>query len=197
MLPRFQNPFDAKALWRARLTPLREDAAKARPDAGRHAARAFFDAIDPGSDDIVAIYHSMRSELDTGPLADALAERSIRIALPVVETKKAPLVFRRYAPGDALETGAYGERVPPPSADAVRPDIVVTPLLGYSETGDRLGYGGGYYDRTLQALRETGAVIAVGYAYAIQKVDALPVSPLDQRLDWIVTERGAQRCGGD
>lgn len=197
MPPRFQNPFDAKSLWRARLTPLREEAAKARPDAGRHAARAFFEAIDPGPDDVVAIYHAMRSELDTDPLADALTERGVQIALPVVEKKKAPLVFRPFNPGEALMDGAYGERVPLPSAGAVRPDIVIAPLLGFTEAGDRLGYGGGYYDRTLQALRETGAVIAVGYGFGIQKVDALPVSPLDQRLDWIVTERGAQRCGGD
>lgn len=191
-----RSPYDAKTLWRQRLKLLRREAAATRPDASVHAARAFLDAIDPGSDDIVALYHPMRSELDTGPLADALAERGIGIALPVVEQKKAPLVFRTYKPGDALQKGAFGEQVPLPSAGIVRPNVVVAPLLGYTEAGDRLGYGGGYYDRTLHDLRETGAVIATGYGFAIQKVDALPVSPLDQRLDWIVTERGAIRCRG-
>ena len=197
MLSLFRTPYDAKALWRERLKPLRREAAAARPDASVHAARAFLDALDPGPEQIVSLYHPIRGELDTGPLADALFERGVIIALPVVLKKKAPLIFRQYKPGDTLEPGVYGEQVPADTATMVQPDIVVTPMLGFTEAGDRLGYGGGYYDRTLQTLRETRAVIAVGYAFGLQKVDALPVSPLDQRLDWIVTERGATRCSPD
>ncbi len=197
MLPAIKALFDRKALWRERLKPLRAEAAAARPDAAKHAARAFLDAINPGADDIVALYDPIRNELDTAPLADALAERGVGLALPVVEAKKAPLIFRRYKPGDPLIDGAYGEQVPPAPAPTVRPDIIVTPLLGFTRAGDRLGYGGGYYDRTLKSLRKTGALVAVGYAFAAQDVDALPASPLDQRLDWVVTERGAIRCSGD
>ncbi len=197
MLPPINSLLDAKALWRERLKPLRREAAAVRPDAPKHAARAFVDALDPRADDIVAVYHPMRSELDTAPLVEALIERGVGVGLPVVEKRKAPLVFRRYEPGDALEKGAYGEKVPAAAAPAARPNIIVVPLLGFTRAGDRLGYGGGYYDRTLRSLRESEAVKAVGFAFAIQEVDALPVSPLDQRLDWIVTERGAFRCSGD
>ena len=197
MLAPIKTLFDKKAMWRERLKPLRKEAAAARPDAARHATRAFFDAINPGTDDIVSLYYPMRDELDTKPLADALIERGVAIALPVVVKKKSPLVFREFNPGDALVDGAYGEQIPAPDARAVTPTIIVAPLLGFTRAGGRLGYGGGYYDRTLEALRDQRPVTAVGYAFAAQEVDGLPVSPLDQRLDWVVTERGAIRCTGD
>jgi len=76
----------------------------------------------------------------------------------------------------------------------VTPDILVVPLLAFTRAGGRLGYGGGYYDRTLEALRNGGKPLVVGYAFGAQEVDALPLSPLDQPLDWVVTERGAIRC---
>ena len=194
VLPPIRSLFDAKAIWRERLKALRKDAAAARPDAADHAARIFLEAIDPPHGAVVSLYHPMRTELDTGPLMSALLERKINIVLPVVIAKKRPLQFRRYSPGDPLEKGVYGERIPADEAPEARPDIVVAPLLGFSRAGDRLGYGGGYYDRTLKSLRQSGAVIVVGYAYGAQEVDGLPVSPLDQRLDWIVTERGAINC---
>lgn len=194
MLPPIKSLFDAKAVWRERLKSLRDDAAAARPDAARHAARIFLETIDPPDGAVISLYHPMRNELDTKPLLHALVERQLDVALPVVVAKKMPLQFRRYIPGDPLEKGAYGELIPTIAAPEARPDIVVAPLLGFTRAGDRLGYGGGYYDQTLQRLRETGAVTAVGYAFAAQEVDALPVSPLDQRLDWIVTERGAIDC---
>lgn len=133
----------------------------------------------------------MKHELDTEPLVAALIERGMRIALPVVETKKAPLVFRRYVPGDELGPGVYGELVPLKTAEAVRPDILVVPLLGFTRAGARLGYGGGYYDRTLRALRTSHRILAVGYAFGAQEVDALPLTHLDEPLDWVVTEREA------
>ncbi len=120
-----------------------------------------------------------------------LDESGAALALPVVAAKKAPLVFRRYAPGDALIIGAYGVKTPDENAEEVVPSIVVTPLLAFTRKGGRLGYGGGYYDRTLADLRKTSAVLAIGYGYGAQEVDALPLSPLDQPLDWIVTERKA------
>lgn len=133
----------------------------------------------------------MKDELDTEPLVAALIERGYRVALPVVETKKAPLVFRRYLPGDELGPGSYGELAPQESAEAVTPDILVVPLLGFTRAGARLGYGGGYYDRTLKALRARREILAVGYAFGAQQVDALPLTQLDEPLDWIVTEREA------
>lgn len=176
---------------REKLRGERRAAAKARPDAGKHAARLFLENIPLTDGAVVSLYHPMKDELDTEPLASALLERGFVIALPVVETKKAPLVFRRHRPGDALGPGVYGERVPQKTAEAATPDILVVPLLGFTRGGARLGYGGGYYDRTLAALRAARPILAVGFAYGAQEVDALPLTPLDQRLDWIVTEREA------
>lgn len=193
MLPPIATALSPKAILRERMRAERKAAAKARPDAGVHAARVFLDNIPLSENAVVSVYYPMREELDTEPLVAALIERGARIALPVVARKASPLVFRRYAPGDALVKGSCGELIPTDDAETATPDILVIPLLAFTRACDRLGYGGGYYDRTLEALRAAGAPLAVGYAYGAQEVDALPVTPLDQRLDWIVTERGATR----
>lgn len=142
---------------------------------------------------VVALYHPIKDELDTAPLGRALIERGARLALPVVARKNAPLEFRAFAYGDALLKGVHGSLEPEADAPLAEPDIVVTPLLGFTRAGGRLGLGGGYYDRTLAGLRAARTIMAVGYAFGAQEVDALPLSNLDQRLDWIVTEREAIR----
>lgn len=194
MLPPIKTFLNPKDILRERMKGERRAAARKRPDAAVHAARNFFAAIAPDPAAIVALYYPIHHELDTEPLAAELTTRQMQIALPVVERKNAPLIFRAYAPGDRLIAGAYGAMTPAGDAPLVRPDIVVAPLVAFTRDGGRLGYGGGYYDRTLAALREDGAVLAVGYAFAAQEVDALPLEPLDQRLDWIVTEREAIRA---
>lgn len=194
MLPPIRSFFDPKVVWRERMKAARKEAAKARPDAARHAARIFLDAIDIPDEAIVSVYHPIRTELDTAPLAQELFSREITVALPVVTQKNAPLTFRLYNPGDEMIKGAYGEMVPAETAKDVTPSILVVPMLGFTRDGGRLGYGGGYYDRTLEGLRAGPGALAVGYAFAAQEVDELPLTPLDQRLDWIVTERGAIRC---
>lgn len=196
MLPSIKSFFDPKVVWRERMKAARKEAAQARPDAPRHAARAFFDAIDVRDGAVVSLYRPIQTELDPGPIVEELFNRAATVALPVVEQKNAPLVFRVFKPGDTLTKGVYGAFIPGEDAEIVTPSIIVLPLLGFTRAGDRLGYGGGYYDRTLEDLRGRTNVIAVGYAYAGQEVeiDALPTSRLDQRLDWIVTERGAIRC---
>ncbi len=194
MLPPIAPFLDPKHVLRERMKGERRAAAKARPDAGRHAARIFFQSIEIPDGAIVALYYPIKDELDTEPLAAALTERKTMIALPVTGSKNTPLTFRHYKPGDNLIPGAYGEKIPDDSASAISPTIIVTPLLAYTRAGGRLGYGGGYYDRTLAASRKAGDILAVGYAYGAQEVDAMPLSPLDQPLDWIVTEREAIRC---
>ncbi|MEZ5891982.1 MAG: 5-formyltetrahydrofolate cyclo-ligase [Parvularculaceae bacterium] len=196
MLPPIATLFDPKAILRERMKAERRAASKARPDAGVHAAANFLRAIARPPGTIVSLYHPMRDEIDTEPLAAALIEEGTSIALPVVAKKKSPLVFRAYAPGDDLVKGSYGELIPAETASEATPTILVIPLLAFTAAGGRLGYGGGYYDRTLEALRKTGRPLAVGYAFGAQEVDALPLSPLDQPLDWIVTERAAIRCKG-
>lgn len=194
LLPPIAPFLSQKRALREKLRAERRRAAAARPDAGRHAARLFLDHIPIPDGAVISLYHPMKDELDTEPLAAALAERGLTLALPVVEKKKAPLAFRRYRPGEALVSGPHGALVPEKTAEAATPDILVIPLLGFTRAGGRLGYGGGYYDRTLAALRAERPVLAVGYAYGAQEVDALPLSPLDEGLDWIVTEREAIRA---
>lgn len=194
MLPPIAPMLNPKHVLRERMKAERRMAAKARPDAAVHATRNFFASIPIEGGAIVSLYYPIKDELDTEPLAAALFEREIPVALPVVTGKNQPLIFRRYAPGDVLIDGAYGELTPDENAEAVLPSIIVAPLLAFTRNGGRLGYGGGYYDRTLAGRRGEGTVLAVGYAYGAQEVDALPLSPVDQPLDWVVTEREAIRC---
>ncbi|MBT3533895.1 MAG: 5-formyltetrahydrofolate cyclo-ligase, partial [Rhodospirillaceae bacterium] len=104
------------------------------------------------------------------------------------------LCFRRWEPGDAMTTSTFGVSEPLASAAAVTPDVVATPFLAYNAQGFRLGYGGGYYDRTLRALRQSvPGLLAVGLGYAAQDMAALPYDDHDEALDWLVNERGAQQ----
>jgi len=194
MLPPITPFLDPKHIWRERMKGERLAAAKARPDAAVHAARNFLGAIPITDGEIVSLYYPIKTELNTEPLVASLIEHGAKIALPVVTGKDQPLEFRRYTPGDELVRGSYGELIPTADATAVSPSVIVAPLLAFTRNGGRLGYGGGYYDRTIAALREEGTVLAVGFAYGAQEVDALPLSPLDQPLDWVVTERAATRC---
>ena len=187
-------PFSSpKSVLREKLKAERRHAHAAQPDAAKHAARNFLDNIPVTEGMTISLYKPMREELDTAPLADSLHERGTPLCLPVVARRNAPLIFRRYLPGDALVAGSYDTVHPTDEADELSPDIIVTPLLGFSRNGARLGYGGGYYDRTLEQLRANKSIIAVGYAYGAQQVDRLPTTDLDQPLDWVVTERGAIR----
>ena len=111
----------------------------------------------------------------------------------MVAERGAPLLFRRWTPGAELTISGFGVSEPGADAAEARPEIVVVPLLGFDGEGRRIGYGGGYYDRTLAALRKGGnrPLTAVGAAFAGQRLDRAPEESFDQRLDWIVTEAGA------
>ena len=136
-------------------------------------------------------YAERGDEIDVAPLLHHLHGAGYVCALPAVVTRKGPLVFRTWYPGMTLESGALGTGHPPAAAAAVTPDVVLAPLLAFDGEGYRLGYGGGYYDRTLTELRGAGTVLAIGIAYAAQQVDMAPRTEYDQPLDWIVTEEGA------
>ena len=139
-------------------------------------------------------YWPMGDELDVRPLLIRLSERGHVCALPVVVGRGRALVFRRWRPGDRLVEGGFGTREPEGGAAETVPDIVLAPLLAFDDAGRRLGYGGGYYDRTLRALRAAGRVLAVGVGYQAQRVDEVPSGDGDETLDWIVTEERAIRC---
>jgi 5-formyltetrahydrofolate cyclo-ligase len=152
-------------------------------------------ALQPASGTIVSGYWPSRDEIDPRPLMAALHHRGHVCALPVIAGAAIPLVFRRWAPGDALVAGGYDIPVPSESAPQLAPGLLLVPLLAFDRTGARLGYGGGFYDRTLDASRAVGPVLAVGLAYAGQMVAGVPCEASDQRLDWIVTEAEAIRAG--
>jgi 5-formyltetrahydrofolate cyclo-ligase len=139
----------------------------------------------------VSAFWPLGAEIDTRPLLYALHERGHTIGLPVVVARGQPLVFRRWRPEEALVQASFGVMVPPAAAPAVVPEVAVTPLLAFDGRGYRVGYGGGFYDRTLALLRAGPGVLAVGYAFAIQEVEAVPRAHYDEPLDWLVTDRFA------
>ena len=101
--------------------------------------------------------------------------------------KAVPLIFRAWD-GKALEPGPFGTSHPPASAPELSPRVLIVPLAAFDRTGNRIGYGGGYYDRTLEVLRRDGACVAIGLAFASQELQSIPVEAFDQRLDMIVTD---------
>ena len=145
--------------------------------------------------DVISAFHSFDTEISTFELFDKLVADGWTTALPVVVAKNTPLVFRQWAPGDALVLGRWNIKVPPEEAPEVLPDVLLVPLLAFDRKGFRLGYGGGFYDRTLEKLRALKKVTAIGIAYAGQEVDAVPYEEFDQRLDWIITEKESFKCG--
>lgn len=143
----------------------------------------------------VAGYWPIATEIDDRPLLARLHEHGCVCALPVVVAKGAPLAFRRWAPLDEVEPGDHGTWQPLAFAEEVTPALVIVPLLAFDKAGWRLGQGVGYYDRTLARLRADGRVVAVGMAYAAQRFRAVPHGPLDQPLDWLLTEQSLARAG--
>jgi 5-formyltetrahydrofolate cyclo-ligase len=176
-----------KTALRDRLRRLRRDLAEAAPDAGTHAAEHLDVAALPPFASFSG-YVVRGSEIDPLPLMRALNASGAVCALPCALDPDAPLIFRRWDAGHALEPDAAGVPAPPPGARRVRPDVVIVPLLAFDRAGWRLGQGGGFYDRTLAALRAEGPVFALGLAYAGQEVADALAEPHDQRLDAILTE---------
>jgi 5-formyltetrahydrofolate cyclo-ligase len=165
--------------------------AAAMPEFARAlAAHAEALPLKPGS--IVGGYHALAGEADPALLLQALARRGHAIAFPRVAAKDQPLQFHRLPDGAALAAGAYGIQEPASHFPVVTPDLLLVPLLAFDVRRHRLGYGGGFYDRTLFALKKGAApqMRAIGIAYAGQHVSSLPAEPHDIALDGILTENG-------
>ena len=143
---------------------------------------------------VVSGFTPFRDEISVLPLMDTLAGAGFTLALPVVIAKGEPLIFRRYRPGDLLVPGRWDILAPPETATELLPDLLLVPLLAFDRQGHRLGYGGGFYDRTLAKLRALKPITAIGVAYAAQEVGAVPRAPYDQPLDWIMTEVESFAC---
>ncbi len=149
----------------------------------------FLGPLPPGT--LIGGFMPIGEEISPLPLMARLHGMGCALALPVMMGKAAPLEFRSYTPGDALATAVWGIREPLPDKLVVYPDIVLTALLAFDDQGYRLGYGGGYYDRTIRALRSVRKVTTIGVAFDQQRIDAVPHLDYDERLDWIVTPSGA------
>lgn len=141
---------------------------------------------------VIGGYWPVGTELDVRPLLGALHERGHVIGLPRTQPRQA-LVYHRWSPDDALVLGRFGILMPNHERPVIRPDVLILPMLAFDRRGLRVGYGGGYSDRTMAELRARGAVLCVGFAYAAQEVERVPADQFDERLDWIVTEREARR----
>jgi 5-formyltetrahydrofolate cyclo-ligase len=139
---------------------------------------------------VVAGFWPMGHEIDIRPLMRALEARGHRLCLPRTPKRGLPLDFRAFAFGDALVKGPVGTQQPAEDAPRVTPDWVIVPLLAFDRAGRRLGYGGGYYDRTLAALPGVGTL---GVAFSCQEMDVVPAGPLDAPLDAVATEAGVIR----
>jgi 5-formyltetrahydrofolate cyclo-ligase len=150
------------------------------------AAEILADFLAPHAGKVLSGYMPMRTEINPLP---AMAAHQGPVGVPVVPGKGQPLRFREWSPGVRMVEGAFKALVPEEGA-WVEPQVLIVPLLAFDARGYRLGYGGGFYDRTLEGLRARHPVLAVGFAFSAQEVDVVPTEPTDQRLDAIVTEKG-------
>ncbi len=138
---------------------------------------------------IIAGYWPLGTEIDCVPALATLKAAGIEVALPVVAGQGQVLIFRSWAPGDILEAGPFGTMHPAQRASLVVPDIMLLPLMAFDSTGHRLGYGAGYYDRTVAALRRDRQVVIIGLAYDEQQIDTLPADSHDQKMDAVITDQ--------
>ena len=137
----------------------------------------------------IAGYLPIRTEIDPRPAMESLLQEGRSICVPVVETPGKSLKFREWNPCSNLVKAAYGVAIPE-KGRWINPCVIVVPLLAYDRNGRRLGYGGGYYDRTIAEYRATNSAVAVGFAFSGQELDCVPADEFDQMLDAVVTECG-------
>ena len=184
----------AKAAMRAKAHAMRDAMwPDRRAEASRAAAAHFFEGVTLTSGQMVAAYWPIRDELDVKPVLTRLMDDGQPVCLPVVVGDGLPLELRLWQPGAALYPSGFGTLAPDELAPIVEPDMILMPLLGFDKHGTRLGYGGGYYDRTLTRLTKKPKL--VGFAFALQEFDHIPRDSHDVPLDAVVTENGVTRFG--
>ncbi|MDO8875378.1 MAG: 5-formyltetrahydrofolate cyclo-ligase [Pseudolabrys sp.] len=151
------------------------------------AARALPVEVTPGA--TVSGFMPMKTEINPLPLMRKLAEQGALLALPCIDKRGRPLIMRAWKFGDAFKAGQWGIREPVPEAPEVAPDIVLVPLAAFDRSGQRIGYGAGYYDMTIHALRARKKIVTIGMAFAAQEIPAVPATGRDEPLDFVLTER--------
>jgi len=156
------------------------------------AARPFPCALPAGA--VVSGFMPLKDEINPIPLMHKLADAGAKLALPVVAGRGKPLVMRAFAFGDPMTRGVWGIREPTADAPETFPDVMLVPLLAFDRSGHRVGYGAGYYDLTINALRARKNVLAVGLAFAVQEIAQAPATAHDARLDLVLTEHEVVGC---
>jgi 5-formyltetrahydrofolate cyclo-ligase len=184
------SPDPLKATLRRVATARREALSPAKREAAALAVAERALPVPVARGTVVSGFAPMKSEISPLPLMRSFAGAGASLALPVVSGRRRPLTMRAWSFGAPLVPGVWGIREPTGDAPEVFPDIVIVPLLAFDRRGHRLGYGGGYYDRTIARLRAMKSVTTIGLAFAAQQIDEVPVSPRDERLDLVLTEGG-------
>jgi len=181
---------DSKVEARQRAVAVRKAAHAVGAGAAKTACERFLAAGLSAKSATVSGYRPIRTEIDPTPLMIALNQKGHRLCVPVIRGSGRPLEFREWWPGVEMTRGAFGAEIPL-GTDVLIPDILITPLLAFDRQRWRLGYGGGFYDRTLAGLRAVRPIRAIGFAYSAQEMSVVPREPTDQPLDAVVTEREA------
>lgn len=173
---------------RTRLLDLRQSfPSEQRREWGERIAKTLHQQIHQAGGTVVSAYWPIRGEPELRPLLKLLAREGIRTALPVVVEKNRPMVFREWRSGDRLKRGIW--KIPVPAEGAVvQPDVIIAPVVGFDRAGYRLGYGGGYFDRTLATFESAPLVLGIGYAFA--SLDTIHPQPFDIRMSRIITDEG-------
>ena len=180
---------DQKARLREQTLALRDalPAAMRTAAAETIAARPFPLRIERGM--VVSGFSPMKTEINPIPLMRKLADAGVQLALPAIAGRGKPLIMRAWNFDDAFKAGQWGIREPVAEAPEIAPDILIVPLAAFDRSGHRIGYGAGYYDMTINALRAKKPVTAIGIAFATQEIPHVPATERDARLDLVLTER--------
>lgn len=192
-IPAIDRPFDRSALRRAMIAARQALAVEVRQAANAAVSRHLIELLSPVTPGTLAFCWPIRAETDCQEAIRSLLAKGWRAAMPVVERIAAPLVFRHWQPDAPMTVDPYGIPIPD-TACAPVPDVLLIPLVAFDAAGYRLGYGGGYFDRTLAALDPRPMTVGIGFESA--QVANLHPEPHDIPLDRIVTEFGVRRCRG-
>jgi 5-formyltetrahydrofolate cyclo-ligase len=180
---------DQKARLREQTLALRDalPAAMRTAAAETIAARPFPLRIERGM--VVSGFSPMKTEINPIPLMRKLADAGVQLALPAIAGRGKPLIMRAWNFGDPFKAGQWGIREPVAEAPEIAPDILIVPLAAFDRSGHRIGYGAGYYDMTINALRAKKPVTAIGISFATQEIPHVPATERDAQLDLVLTER--------
>lgn len=163
----------------------------ARTEAAKVAAQHLIDGVEIAQDSVLACFWPIRDEIDCKPVLIHFMDAFQKVCLPVTMGDDKPLEFRIWENGAQLFEAGFGSLAPGDTAPVVTPDVIIIPLLGYDKHGTRLGYGRGYYDRSIAAMENKPLII--GYAFSAQELPTIPRDEFDVPMDYLVTETGVRR----